>query len=108
MKKLVVILVTIMVVWMIVAAIDLAAVNLLGRPLLCIRASGGDAVFYYGLGYTITEFFPLAPSGQQDPYMRYSFGVFIVGNIILLVTIICGIIATKIRAAKNSGKNGVR
>ena len=96
MKKRTKVVLIIAVIWLVVFAVDIAATRLVGRPFLCVKLFGGDAVFYTGLGYAITISYPLAAGeAQQGPFYSYTFWPFVAGFLILLIFIVVDTIITK-------------
>ena len=89
------ILITATIAWLLTIVADIIAVRTIGRPALCHAVYGGDAIFYSGLGYTITVFYPLATAGEMGPYYSYSYTPCIVGLSILFALIIFDFIKAK-------------
>ena len=100
MKKKTKILIAVVIIWTVIVAVDLVATQVGGSPLLSVRLSGGEVMSYIGLGYIITIFYPLAPQGQQSPSYEYFFWPYLVGMVVLIALILCGIMKAKRDAIK--------
>jgi len=101
MRKRTKVLITITVLWALIALIDFAAVSLIGHTIFCVLVRGGEIVESIGLGYTISIFYPLTVPGESSVYFGFNFWPCIIGIALLVTIIVFDIVITK---NKNSTK----
>jgi len=90
MRKKTKVLITITVLWTLIALIDFVAVNLIGHPILCLPIPGGEAILFIGLGYFILMVFPFGLIDEVSVSIRYNFWpFFIVIAILVFIIMIC-------------------
>jgi len=104
MKKRTKILIIIASVWTLIVIVDLIAVNILGRPLLCISLPGGDMTSYIGIGYNVDVIYPFAAEGETSSYFNYSAWLYAVGISILVIFIMYDIVKMR----KSKGEKQIR
>ncbi len=90
------VLLIIVIVWSAIVGIDLLATGVLvGRPLFCIGFWGGEAVFYLGLGYSVTAIYPLTTIEQASVSYQYFFWPYIIIMLLLVSIIVYDVVKTK-------------
>ena len=66
--------------WLCMFLTDVLCAFLLGRPIFMLAQIGGCNTVYWGLGYTITHFYNMTPSGVVSESVQVAPYLYLVAN----------------------------
>lgn len=92
-------------IWLAVVLFDFIITQIIGHPVLCVYAAGGDMAMYIGLGYAIRILYPLSPIGEGQMSYSYVYWPCFVILLVLLALIAGDIVKAKRSANKTRGNN---